>query len=110
MHLLWRVEDSTDCRLYGGKSLEIAKRICHHEDINYRNRHPSFHYYWWDPSEEDSSKRGESRNSFPCALTGTTQPDPLILKMLEMWVLAFIAPRTRVDMHTTNKCDAVSII
>ncbi len=86
MHLLWRVEDPTDCRFYVGQSLEIANRICHHEDINYRKRHPSFHYYWWDLNKEDPSKRIESRYIFPCAFTETTQLDPLILNMLEMWV------------------------
>jgi len=86
VHLLWRVEDPTDCRLYVGQSLEIANRICHHEDINYRKRHPSFHYYWWDLNKEDPSKRIASRYIFPCAFTETTQLDPLILNMLEMWV------------------------
>ena len=84
MHLLWRVEDPTDCRLYVGQSLEIANRICHHEDINYRKRHPSFHYYWWDLNKEDPSKRIASRYIFPCAFSETTQLDPLILNMLEM--------------------------
>ena len=86
MHLLWRVEDPTDCRLHVGQSLEITNRICHHEDINYRERLPSFHYYWWDLNEEDPSERVESRYIFPCAFTETTQPDHLILNMLEMWV------------------------
>ena len=86
MHLLWRVEDPTDCRLYVGQSLEIASRVHRHEDINYRKRHPSLHYHWWDLNKEDPSKRIESRFIFPCAFTETTQPGPLILNMLEMWV------------------------
>ena len=41
---------------------------------------------WWDLDKEDPSKRVESRFIFPCTFAGTTQPDPLILNMLEMWV------------------------
>ena len=95
VHLLWRVEDPTDCRLYVGQSLEIANRIYHHDDIDYRKRHPSFHYYWWDLNEEDPSKRVESRYIFPCALTGTIQPDPLILNMLKIWVSLILQSLSR---------------
>ena len=95
MHLLWRVEDPTDCRLYVGQSLEIANRITHHEDMNYRKRQHSFHYYWWDLNEEDPSKRVESRYIFPCASTGRAQPDPLILNMLEMWVSLILQSLSR---------------
>ena len=103
MHLLWRVEDPTDCRLYVGQSLEIANRITHHEDMNYRKRHPSFHNYLWDLNEEDPSKRVESRFIFLCAFTGRAQPDPLIPNMLEMWVSLTLQSLSRISSRITYR-------